>query len=211
MHWGLAAAIAAALRSAGRRAHRRDHRDLLARRVLRPGRNARGGCGTRSGVFMGLNFSLFAIVILSFSLAGCGIAQQREMQARAEALQAQSAAAAQNCETTFPAGNPKTAVARAKCQTEALAILRPTIRYPDLTDVWIATRLSSAEDVQNGRMSIAKANELMAAKTAELTAEEQRRNLANRSVAAQEGVAAASWRAAGPRSCTRIGDTVNCF
>jgi hypothetical protein len=161
-------------------------------------------------------YALFmAAITLSLTLAGCGIAQQQEMKARAAELKAQSEMAAQACDDSFPAGNTKTAVARAKCQAEAIAILRPIQPHPDLLDLYIATRLSVAEDVQNGRLSIAKGNEVLATKRAELVAEEQRRNLSTRAVAAQEDAAAASaaasWAANRPRSCTRTGNTVNCF
>ena len=64
-------------------------------------------------------------VVLGLTVASCGIARRQEMQARIQELQAQSLAASQRCDVTFPAGNPKTAVERAKCQTEAWAILRP--------------------------------------------------------------------------------------
>ena len=150
-------------------------------------------------------------VVLGLTVASCGIARRQEMQARIQELQAQSLAASQRCDVSVPAGNAKTAVERAKCQTEAWAILRPTTPYPDLLDLMIASRLAIAEQVQNGKLTIAQANEQIAAKRSELVAEEQRRNLANRSVAAQEGMAAASQSAAGPHSCTWFGNTVNCF
>ena len=146
-------------------------------------------------------------VVLGLTVASCGIARQ----ARIQELQAQELAAIQRCDVTVPAGNPKTAVERAKCQTEAMAILRPIMPYPDLQDSMIAIRLAIAEQVQNGKLTIAQGNEQIAAKRSEIVAEEQRRNLANRSVAAQEGMAVASLSAAGPHSCTRIGNTVNCY
>ena len=146
-------------------------------------------------------------VVLGLTVASCGIARQ----ARIQELQAQELAAIQRCDVTVPAGNPKTAVERAKCQTEAWAILRPIMPYPDLLDLMIASRLTIAEQIQNGKLTIAQGNEQIAAKRSELAAEEQRRNLANRSVAAQEGMAVASLSAAGPHSCTWFGNTVNCF
>jgi hypothetical protein len=154
---------------------------------------------------------VLVLVPVCMLIAGCGLArQQQEMQAR-EKLKADAYAAAQNCDITVPPGNPKTAVARAKCQTEAWAILRPTMPYPDLLDLLIAKRLAIAERVEKGQLTIAEANEAIASARSEVTAEEQRRSLANRSVSAQEGIAAASASAAGPHSCTRFGNTVNCF
>jgi hypothetical protein len=115
------------------------------------------------------------------------------------------------CELTYPAGNVKTAVARTKCQADAIAITRPISPYPDLLDLLIASRMAVAERVQSGQLTIAQANELIATKHSELVAEQGRRTLANRSVVAQEGIASASLAAAGPHTCTRIGSTVNCF
>jgi hypothetical protein len=153
---------------------------------------------------------IFAVVI-SLAMAGCGIMRQRELQARIDELKAKSHEAGEQCNVLWPAGNPKTAISRAKCQGEALAIIRPIAPYPDVLDLFIASRIAIAERLQNGQMTVAQANEAIAAKRSELVAEEQRRQLARRSVAAQEDVAAASLAAAGPHSCTAIGNTVNCF
>jgi hypothetical protein len=136
---------------------------------------------------------------------------RHELQARVDELKAKTQEAEQQCSITWPPGNPKTAVSRAKCQTDPLAIMRPVHPYPDLLDLFIASRMAIAERVQNGQMTIAQANEAIATKRSELVAEEQRRQLANRSVSAQENAAAASLVAAGPHSCTAIGNTVNCF
>jgi hypothetical protein len=82
--------------------------------------------------------------------------------------------------------------------------MRPAVTYPDLMDLFIARRMAVAEQVERGQITIAQANESIATKQSEIVAEEQRRNLANRSVAAQES-------AAGPVSCTRFGNTVSCY
>jgi hypothetical protein len=94
---------------------------------------------------------------------------------------------------------------------EAFGIMRPIMPFPDLWDVYITTNIAIAEQVQSGKLSITQANVALAEKRAALTAEEQRRLLANRSVTAQENVAAASLQAAGPRSCTVTGNMVSCF
>ena len=156
-------------------------------------------------------WTVYVAAFIGLTVASCGLVREREMQERAATLNAQSEAAAQACDTTVPAGNPKTAVARARCQMDAYEIRRPIMRYPDLMDSFIATRMSIAEQVQNGQITIARANEIMANKMSETVSEEQRRNLANRAVAAQESAAAASWAATGPVSCTKVGNTVNCF
>jgi hypothetical protein len=132
------------------------------------------------------------VVPICILTAACGLAQQREMQARAAQLKAESYAAAKRCDATLPPGNPKTAVARGKCQTEAWAIMRPTMPYPDLLDLLIAKRLAIAEQIEKGQLTIAQGNEAVAMARSEIIAEEQRRNLANRSVAAQESIATAA-------------------
>jgi hypothetical protein len=159
---------------------------------------------------VGVKFS-FAVVLVGVTLAGCGLTQQLELQARNDKLSAQNKAAMQSCDETHPPGNPKTVVARAKCQTEAMAILLPMVPYPDLLRSLIASRMVVAEEVQDGKLTIAQGNEIMANKLSNMVSEEQRRNLANRSVRAQEGIAAASLASAGPHSCTSFGNTVNCF
>jgi hypothetical protein len=156
-------------------------------------------------------FQLIVVVLMAVSVAGCGIIRRQEMQAKIASLKEQSNAAFQDCNTRFPAGNVATAVARAQCVNDAFAILRPIMPYPDLWDLYMASHTAIAERTQKGQLTIAQANEALAQKRSELVAEEQRRLLANRSVAAQENVAAASLQAAGPHSCTRYGATVTCF
>jgi hypothetical protein len=155
---------------------------------------------------------------LAALLVGCGIARQRELAAQIAALREQSAAAMKECGEKFPPGNPKIAVARAQCVNGAFAILQPTMPYPDLIQVFMADHLAVAEEVQIGRTTIAQGNAILAHKWSELVAEEQRRNLANRSVMAAEqqasaasSAAAASWRAAGPRTCNYGAGMVTCF
>jgi hypothetical protein len=161
---------------------------------------------------------IFVVLIAAALVAGCGIARQREMAAQVAALREQSVAALKDCGEKFPPGNPKIAVARAQCVNAAFAIVQPTLPYPDLLQVYMADHLAVAEEVQAGRTSIAQANAILARKWSELVGEEQRRRLANRAVAAQEqsavaasSVAAASWQAAGPRTCNYGAGTVTCF
>jgi hypothetical protein len=158
--------------------------------------------------------SLF-LVALSVLLAGCGIARQRELQAQREALQAQSKAAVEQCNQTYPTGDPKTAVARAKCENEAVGIQRPLMPYPDLMDLFFASRIAIAEQFQNGKITLAQANETLAIKRSEIIAEEQRRVNSNRAVAAQQQAASAAMigalSAGAPRTCTTFGNTTNCY
>jgi hypothetical protein len=134
-----------------------------------------------------------------------------KMRDRIAALQAQSTAAAQECQNKFPPGVQKIAMARAQCLNDAMAILRPIMPYPDLWDLFMASHVAIAEQYQNGKITFAQGNEMIAQKRAELTAEEQRRQLASRSVMAQENVAAANLQAAGPHSCIGGPNVVSCF
>ena len=87
----------------------------------------------------------------------------------------------------------------------------PGLPFPDLLDQENATRLALAEKVQAGKMTIIERNQQFSQFHSQIIAEEQRRMLANRSVNAQESAAAAQWRASNPVSCTKIGNTVNCY
>ena len=158
------------------------------------------------------------IVLLPLVVAGCGLARQRELQARMTALRQQSADTMKDCNDRLPPGNPKTAVVRAQCVNSAFAILQPTLPYPDLLQTWMAEHLAIAEQIQLGHMTLAQGNAALTQKWSDMVAEEQRRQLANRSVAAQEETAAAassaasaSWAATGPRTCNYGGGTVTCF
>lgn len=154
---------------------------------------------------------IVAVVLMGALLGGCGIVQQRELAAKRALLREQSAMAMKECGEKYPPGNSKTAVARAQCMNGAFTILQPTLPYPDLLQVFMADHVAIAEEVQAGRTTIVQANSVIARKWSEIVAEEQRRNLANRSVAAQENVAAASLQAAGSRTCTAFGNSVTCF
>jgi hypothetical protein len=144
-------------------------------------------------------------------LAGCGFDRAPELQSRTDQLNAQSAAASQACDVSVPAGNQKTAVMRAKCQVDAVAIRRPIVTYPDLLDSYLAARMAVAEQVQAGKLTVAKGSEVIAHKISELVAEEKRRNIANRSASTQETVAPESIVLASPHSCTRAADSAKCF
>jgi len=148
------------------------------------------------------------IVVLASALCGCGLARQREMQTQLAAAKEQSNVALQECQAKFPQIAATTVVAHAQCLNDALAIMRPVSNNPDLLNSFMTTRMVVAERVQKGQITIAQGNEEVANKWSEIVAEEQRRSLANRSVSAQEATAR---NIGGPSTCTRIGNTVNCY
>jgi hypothetical protein len=161
------------------------------------------------------------VVLISLMVAGCALARQQqeaqELKARREALNAREdlnarvQAASERCEFAYPDINAKTVVPRATCKAEALAILRPMMPYPDLLDSFNASRMAIAERVQKRQLTVAQADELIVTRRSELAAEEQRRMLANKAAIAQDNLAAASFSAAGPHTCTQTGNTVNCL
>jgi hypothetical protein len=111
-------------------------------------------------------------------------------------LLAQAKAAALACDEKLPAGNSRTAVARAQCQFEAAKISRPTVIFPDLADTFWATRMRVAEEVQGGKLTIAQGNEIISNKNSEVTTEGQRRMAADRAISAQENANRAALFAA---------------
>jgi hypothetical protein len=152
-----------------------------------------------------------ASAALGLLIAACGLARQAELQKQREELMAKSNAIAADCDSKFPKGNQPTVLARIQCLNQALEVIRPVMPYPDLLDTYMASRLAIAERVQNKQMSVAEGNALIMQKKSDIVAEEQRRQLASRSVNAQETVAISSIMASGPHSCSKIGNTVNCY
>ncbi|SFV19402.1 MULTISPECIES: hypothetical protein [Bradyrhizobium] len=100
----------------------------------------------------------------------------------------------EDCKAQFPEGT-KNMIEKNKCNATAALAIRPFTTYPDLFDKYWATRAVIAERVQAGKMTIAEANQEATQTQSDIAAEEQRRNLANRSVGAQESAAAAAWLA----------------
>jgi hypothetical protein len=160
------------------------------------------------------------ILLIAFGLAGCVTAQQ-EQQAAAQARQAaidasnqQYAADVALCKTLFSESD-KDAVARAKCLADADQKSLPFRRYPDLVSLQTAKRTELAERRAAGKITFAQATLEMSQLQAQVMSEEHRRDNSNRSVVAQQQAATAATigaiNAGAPRSCTRIGNTVNCY
>jgi hypothetical protein len=130
---------------------------------------------------------------------------EREEAFKAAKMQQESRLAA--CDVNFPPAAKKY-MDHAKCVNDAVNVIRPFVPYPDLLDQDNANRMLMAERLQQGKMTPAEATQEMAQRRSQVLAEEQRRGLANRAVSAQESAAAAAWKGT---TCTRIGDTVNCY
>ncbi|MET4331175.1 hypothetical protein ABIB80_007034 [Bradyrhizobium sp. i1.15.2] len=95
----------------------------------------------------------------------------------------------ENCKVQFPEGT-KNMIEKNKCNATAALAIRPFTTYTDLFDKYCATRAVIAERVQAGKMTVAEANQEATQAQSDIAAEEQRRNLANRSVGAQESACA---------------------
>ena len=124
-----------------------------------------------------------------------------------KAAQAQASGIWAECDAKYPESGTAY-VERARCQTPGFNLIKPFLPYPDLLDQDIAFRMTTAEKLQSGRVTLSEANLERAQMRSQLIAEEQRRSLGNRAVSAQEAAASAAWRSV---SCTRTGNTTNCY
>lgn len=152
----------------------------------------------------------FALVGLCLMVGGCGLMARRELAEQQAAAKATMAEGMEACEQQFPKGG-KQYVAKNECQANAAKVIRPYANFPDLFDKYWADRSVTAERLQAGKLTYAEAAQIITDDMASISAEEQRRSLANRSVGAQESMASAAWRASAPVSCTRVGNTTNCY
>ena len=138
---------------------------------------------------------IIIVASLCATLGGCGYLARKDMEEKQQAAVAQMQAGYAECKARFPE-EAKQWVAKQQCETAAAQAIRPYVSYPDLFDRYQAERAVFAERLQTGKMTLAEANQAASSARSQLTEDEQRRNLANRSVGAQESAAAAAWRAA---------------
>jgi hypothetical protein len=140
------------------------------------------------------------------ALAGCGLARQAEFAKNRDAARAEAAAATEACK----AKPLPTFAAKARCLNDAEAPLRAYANNPDLFNVRAASRVAFAEKVDAKQMTVADAELEFAKLNAQMTTEEQNRS--NNSTAARASMIAATAAASPPSvSCTRFGNTVNCY
>lgn len=137
---------------------------------------------------------VLGIAAICAVLSGCGLAARQERQEQMAAATAAMQRGFEDCKAQFPEGT-KNMIDKNKCNATAALGIRPFTSYPDLFDKYWATRAVIAERVQAGKMTVAEANQEATQTQSDIAAEEQRRNLANRSVGAQESAAAAAWLA----------------
>jgi hypothetical protein len=138
---------------------------------------------------------IVSVVLSGVFLASCGLARMQERKEQMAAAVAQKDARMVSCKEQFP-DETKNFVQRYKCKHEAANIVRPFANYPDLFDQLWARGGVLAEQLDARKITRAEADAQLAQISSDIVAEEQRRNLANRSVGAQESMAAASWAGA---------------
>lgn len=140
-------------------------------------------------------------------LAGCGLVRQKEAQDRFNSAMAEVRAGVETCNQAHPK-QQQTAVARARCIGDATAPIRSLVPFPDLLDQETANRNLLAERWQAGKITQAEFEAQFTQMHSQVVAEEQRRQLAGRSVNAQEAAAAA---ALSPTICNRVGSSTICY
>lgn len=147
-----------------------------------------------------------AVLALCVMVGGCGLTARHERQEQMAAAKVTIAQGFADCKTQYPEGS-KQYVAKNKCDALAAQTIKPYVTWPDLFDKDWAARAVIAERLQAGKMTLAEANQEAAQTHSQIAAEEQQRNLASRSVAAQEAVAVAE---SSPTICNRVGTTTIC-
>lgn len=153
---------------------------------------------------------IFVVVGLCAILGGCGLVAAKQREEEFARARAQADGIFAECDAKIPKEKGQI-VNRTRCRAPGFSLLRNFAPYPDLMDQEAAYRMAMAERIDAGQITMAQAELEAAENRSRLIAEEQRRSLSNRAVSAQESVAAAQWRASAPVSCTRIGNTTNCY
>src|ERR1700743_1429277 len=149
---------------------------------------------------------IVGIIMLAAMLAGCGLIARKQRQEQMAAAVAAKDQGISACKAQYPDEN-KEFVARNKCSAEAAKVLRPFSSYPDLFDQSWAASAVIAENLEAKKITRAQADLQIAQMRSQIMDEAQRRDLANRSVAAQESAAAAAWMASAPVTCNHVGNT----
>lgn len=144
---------------------------------------------------------LSILLAMSLALGGCAAARSASLddskrpispQAQDAQLIQQSKTAMAACDNEFPAGNPKTAVARRQCINDGFSIRLPTFGPDqDLVRGVLADSMVIAGKVEAGTMTIAEGNAAIATKWSEAIAASQKRSNSKNSVLAQQSAAAA--------------------
>src|SRR5215467_11776538 len=148
-----------------------------------------------------------ALPLLATALWLAACAQDRQQEHMA-ALRRQVEAQTQDCNNLYPrdVAGPQHYSQRVRCLNEVEAqFMRPFDPFPDLTDRRLAARKALAADLDAGRLTEADANARLAAKTADIAAEERRRTETTGSISAEATVALTHQRLALGTTCNQTG------
>jgi len=116
------------------------------------------------------------LAILCLVLSGCATVQQQAAAQDTEAVQSAQA----DCVRRFDSGELKTHVSRAQCLNDAeQTIAGARYPYPDLMNLWQATRIALATKEDAGQLTDADAKAAYAQTMVQIQSEIDRRNAAN--------------------------------
>ena len=149
------------------------------------------------------------IMALCVVLAGCALARQRRREELLAATTAQVKAAVETYQPNL-SEEPKDRSRQSSVYRSGDSSFRPLVPYPDLYDQETTNRNMLAERWQTGKITQLEYEAQFSEMHSQIVAEEQRRNLANRSVNAQETAATAALLSGGPTICNRVGNTTIC-
>lgn len=130
-------------------------------------------------------------LLICCSVGACGLAARQERDQQLAIAVEQQRISVEACGKKFSESN-KDAVAIARCKDDADKAYMPFARNPDLISLRMAKRMELAERQAAGKITRAQALLEMAETQTSLMTEEQRRDNANQSVAAQQQAADAA-------------------
>lgn len=156
---------------------------------------------------------LYGALIAFTALSGCGTTTaQQEAHDR---LSATVNAEYDRCKNTAFSGK-NVHSQRADCYNSVTnQYVRPNDPFPDLVEMVVSARSAYAAKVDRGEMKDEDARVAFSKVLSEATGERERRLQGRASVDAQQAQASAAavqaWRTNAPRTCNRIGNTINCY
>jgi hypothetical protein len=154
------------------------------------------------------------ILVLALALGGCAdtLAQKQAAEAK---RQADLRAEVEACKQQFPTAPRKNNVALSRCINDVNGRFWTDQVNHDLLDLYAAKRIAIATQMDEGKISQEDGQVLIEQARSDAITQIQQRVNANQSVAAQQQAARAATAAAigasSPVTCTRFGNTVNCF
>jgi hypothetical protein len=157
--------------------------------------------------------AVLMLLAAAAALAACTAAPDRQQERMTE-LRRQLETEKQDCDNLYPrdVAGPQRYSHRVRCLNDVeTRFMRPLDPFPDLVDRRLAARAALAAELDAGRISEAEADARLAAKKAEIAAEERRRTNGTSTISADATAALAQQRAALGTTCTNLDTAVTCF